>query len=178
MGNLNFSNIKTGDCLLTSGSSWLASAIKKFTKCKYNHAGMFIWIQEDLYIAEMDRRVKTSGAGLILTPFEDYATSKKKLLVKSPIFTFDEKILRHVVTDNIGRFKYSYFNLIIAQPILQLTGKWIGFNKENHMVCSAFVSWVYNKVRPDMKAFENWPEKDPEDLFKDCVNFVEVMKIN
>lgn len=175
--NVNFDDIGTGDLMLDSGVGWLAKEIQDFTKCKYNHAAIFIRIDGILYVAEMNRRIKTLGAGLVETDFDEYFQGKDTVLICKRKFTIDKDKAVNFITENVGRIKYSYFNLIVAQPILQITerifgkGLWIGTNQANHMVCSAFASWFYMNMRPDMECWKDWAQKDPQDLYADNVNF-------
>lgn len=166
--------IKSGDSLLVGSNSWLAKAIQFFTKSKYNHAGIFWWSYDVLMVVEED----TTGygsAGLIVTPFTDYMKSNKKLLIRRPLFPVDGSNYGKFMQNYFGKLRYSYFDLIIAQPIFQITkrifkkGVWVGRKslKDGKTVCSGWVYFVYNYFT---NKFEDWYRKAPSDLVVD-INF-------
>ena len=164
--------IKTGDCLLVRGNSWLSKTIRWFTKSDYNHAGIFWWSYDVLMVIEED----TTGygsAGLIVTPFTDYLESKKGLLVRRPIFEVDGSEYGRFMQNYFGKLRYSFWDLIVAQPIYQLSGKkiWVGGKslKDGKTVCSGWVYFVYNNFT---NKFTDWFKKSPADLAID-INFID-----
>ena len=71
----------------------------------------------------------------------------------------------HALQDNIDyiikRSKplpYDYTNLLLWQPLYQLTGKWIGRGTPNELICSEFVARVLELEDPDRIS--------PKDLYK------------
>lgn len=154
--------IKTGDSLLVSGHSWLAKTIQDIQKAKWNHAGMFYWCYDELMVAEADR------PGVVLTPFSEYINGKSHLLILKPKFVCDGSEYGKFILPMLGKKRYGFLNLLVAQPIKFLTrGRiWVGSNNENpkRFICGQYVEYVYNHFNPDM--FPNWVRDAPLDLFK------------
>ena len=159
----NPEQISTGDYLLVGGTSFLAKAIRYFEKCKWNHAGMFYYIYGQLYVVEMDK------PGLVLTAFSEYIKGKSNLLIGKPKFAVDGVEYGKYILPKLGKTRYGFFNLLIAQPIKFLTGKrvWLGSNDDNpkRMICGEFVEMVYHYFNPDL--FVNWKTDAPSDIFTD-----------
>lgn len=147
----------TGDILLTSSNSLLSKIIRKFTKSEYSHIGMVYNIYEKTFIVE------EIGNGLCLTPIEDYLKSDKKLLFRRPKFNVDGSEYGKFILPFLGKLEYSFFDLIISQPIHLLTGKWIGSKRTNEkrMICSQFVCFVFNNFTDK---FQNYYEIAPSEL--------------
>lgn len=168
--NIDVSLLRTGDILLTGGNSWLSKKIKQFTNSKYNHIGMICFINNDVFVIEEDR---TGGgllklqAGLIATPIENYIKSNYDLLIRRPYFDIDEDKYREFMISKLGKFKYSYWDLIVAQPIHQLFNVWIGGTsmKDNKTVCSGFVGYLFHTFNKNL--FRNWYQLAPADFVKD-----------
>jgi hypothetical protein len=160
---LDIQQIQTGDTLLVSGKSWLAHEIQNFEKCSWNHAGMFFWLENELFIIEMD------APGLVMTHFSDYIKGKSNLLICKPDFTIDESAYRSYVFPMLGKTRYGFFNLLIAQPIKFLTNKriWLGSldDSPKRLICGEFVEMTYNHFNPDL--FISWKRDAPSDIFND-----------
>ena len=103
--------------------------------------------------------------------------SKKPVLIKRPTFEINGSELGKFMLSKVGRINYSKWNLIVAQPLYQLFGFWIGTSKKNaeRMVCSAWCGYVYNNFYPEK--FKHWSRLDPEDLFNDNVDFKSIYLI-
>lgn len=153
--------IKTGDTLLVSGKSWLARTIQKFQKCVFNHAGMFFWLENELFVIEMDKE------GLVMTDFSDYVKGKAALLICKPDFYIDKPAYRSYVFPMLGKTRYGFFNLFLAQSIKFITNKriWLGSLDENpkRLICGEFVEKVYHYFNPDL--FPDWQRDAPSDIF-------------
>lgn len=163
-------HIKTGDCLLVSSYSWLAKQIQKFQDCKWNHAGMFIWIGDVLYICESYVR------GICLTPFSDYENSKKQLMVLRPTFKYDTEILENLMLSKCGHVPYDFVNLIIHQSIKYITGKriWIGKREQKadkRFICGEWCAYCYH-MTTEKNLFPEWNKIAPEELYNDEEHFV------
>ena len=163
--------IKTGDCLLVSGNSWLSKAIKFFTKSKYNHSGIFWWSYGELMVIEEDM-TGYGSVGLIVTRFEDYLNSSKGLLVRRPKFDVDGENYGRFMQQYLGKLRYSFWDLIVAQPLYQVSKKifkngiWIGGKslKDGRTICSGWTYYVYDSFT---KKFRDWFKKSPADLAVD-----------
>ena len=158
-----YQEIKTGDILLVSSQSWIARQIKRFQRCEWNHAGVFWWAYDKLFIIEADKY------GICCTPFEDYTSNPtKKLLHLAPTRYIDGSRMGEMMLPYIGHTPYNYTNLLIAQPIKMITGKWIGRTDERvakkRMVCSEWCAYVYNKYFGE-GVFNDWYKIAPKDLF-------------
>lgn len=163
INNIDTTLIKTGDALIVSGNSWLSRSIQWFTKSRYNHSGIFYWCYGNLFIIEEDTYRR--GLGLIMTPFSQYLSSNNGLLIRRPKFPIDGSECGAFMLPYLGKAKYSLWDLIVAQPIYQLSNKkwWIGGTtmKDNRTVCSGWCYFVYNNFS---KIFPDWFKKSPADL--------------
>lgn len=141
--------IKTGDALLVHGNSWLSKSIQFFTGSRWNHAGIFWWSYGVLMVVEED----TTGygsAGLIVTQFDEYLKSNKGLLIRRPKFEVDGSEYGKFMQNYFGKLRYSFWDLIVAQPTFQITKKifkkgiWIGRKslKNGRTVCSGWDIFV------------------------------------
>lgn len=159
ISDVNF--IKTGDTLLVGGHSFLAKAIQDFEKCKWNHAGMFYWCYDELMVAEAEK------PGVVLTPFSEYIKGKSHLLICKPDFAVDGIEYGKFILPKLGKTRYGFFNLLIAQPIKFLTNGriWIGSDNQNpkRFICGQFVEYIYNHFNPDL--FPNWLRDAPSDIY-------------
>jgi hypothetical protein len=158
----DINEIKTGDTLLVSSNSWLGKIIQKFEKNLYNHAGMFVWRGTILFVAEMVKE------GLVLTNFNEYIKGKSKLLILKPIFPVNEKKYEEHIEPQLGREKYGFFNLCVAQPIKYLTNHriWLGDVDDDNpkrLICGEFVEKEYNFHNPAY--FTNWKRDAPSDIY-------------
>jgi hypothetical protein len=167
--------IKTGDLMLCSGQAFLSKAIRWFTNSKVNHSGMFYWNYDQLMIIEEDKYSR--GVGLIMTSYEKYLQSGKKIFIRRPKFKVDGSEYGKFMLPFMGKVKYSFFDLIIAHPFYVITRKlgrpvWIGGTtlKDDRTVCSGWCAYVYNEFT---KLFPNWYKMTPNDLFIDK-NFVDL----
>lgn len=154
--------IKTGDTLLVSSRSLLGKIIQQFEKNLWNHAGMFVWRGTILYVAEMVKQ------GLVLTPFSEYIQGKSNLMICQPVFPVNEKEYWEHIEPQLGREKYGFFNLIIAQPVKYLTNHrlWLGDVDDNNpkrLICGEFVEKEYNFHNPAY--FMNWKRDAPSDIY-------------
>ena len=159
--------IKTGDTLLVSSKSLLAKLIQKFQKIqnkeagKWNHAAMFWWGYDELFVIEADKR------GICITPFKDYSESNRELLLLVPKFEVDGVKYGSFMLPYCGHTRYDKFNLLIAQSVKILTfGKvWLGERKQkdNKFICGEWVAFVYNHFNNDM--FTKSQKIAPIDLY-------------
>ena len=139
----------TGDCLLVShikdqnfSDNILPDLIQYFEKCIWNHAGMFIWINGVLYVAEMIEQ------GFCLTNFIDYKQKTDvRLLGLRPKFNFDVKTMEGDIFESLGRERYAFFELL-SQAIYLKTGKWIDLRGKNRFICYQKVAYLYEKSNP------------------------------
>lgn len=163
-------NILTGDLYLEAGIGWLSKQIRRFTKSKVNHSGIAWYCYGKLFIIEENKY--KGGIGLIATPIED--KKDKKYYFRRPNFAVDGSEYGKFMLTKLGKFKYSKFDLIIAQPIYLLSGKrlWIGGKtmKDNKTVCSGFCGFVYDNFTG---LYPNWYKMSPAD-FVDDPNFTDL----
>lgn len=161
------SDIKTGDVLMVSSSSWLSRQIQKITKSKWNHAGIFVWIWGELFIIEAERR------GIQITKWTDKKydggnSTKRKLMRMSPKKRLNQKEVATFMLPMCGTKPYDFMSLLLYQVIYNLTGKWIGRTREKakgRFYCSEFTAYVYNHF---LGYFDNeWWKTSPKMLVRD-----------
>lgn len=163
--------LKTGDIILVSGNSWLAKEIQEFTKSNVSHVGIVYRCYDEVFICEQDF-TKTDPlkiqANLLLTNIEEYFKSSKKFYFRRPVFEVEGVIIGKQILSDLGRSRYSYFDLLVAQPIYQITGKWIGDKnaKNKRMVCSSYVSYIFNKL---YSSYSDWYKRTPGDFVNDIL---------
>ena len=155
------SKINTGDGLLVSGTTFLSKTIQSFEKLKWSHAGLFLWDNDVLFVAEMVAK------GLVLTDFKEYLKSNKDLLICKPDFIVTNEQVNDFVLPKLGHTRYGFFNLFIAQPIKFLTNYriWLGSNDDtpNTFICGEFFECFFNNLNSDL--FPNWKRDSPLDIF-------------
>lgn len=167
--------IKTGDLLLVSGTAFLSKAIKWFTGSKVNHSGMAWWAYEELFIIEEDK--SGNKVGLITTKYDDYLKTKKTLYWRRPKFPVDGSEYGKFMLPFLGRTRYSFWDLLVAQPFFIISKKlgrplWIGGTslKDGRTVCSGWCGFVYDHFTG---LFPTWYKLSPADLLNDS-NFVDL----
>jgi hypothetical protein len=165
--------IKTGDCLLVSGTSFLAHAIQTFEGIKWNHAAVFVWIDGDLYVVEAAMK------GIMLTLFSEYTKDKTLgLLIMKPQFPMpDEITLSKFMLPYVSHTDYGFLNLLFYQAIRFLTKKklWLGGKKDpmtHNFICGEWAAFVYNHYNPTL--FDDWNRLAPSDLFE-CGLFTQLL---
>jgi hypothetical protein len=129
--------------ILFSGTSWVARQIKKVTKSTVNHAGLAFWEDGELYVVEALEK------GIEKRTWEESIKGKGILIgVYKGDYKFE--LLNHEIRNLAKRANnYDYYSLLIAQPIYQWFGLWIGRSEkkaEANLYCSEAVAYVYNRV--------------------------------
>lgn len=171
---MNNNLIKTGDILCVGHSNtFVSKAISRLTKSEYSHCCIFWWNYNELFVIESDGDKMFDRPGVVLTPFSEYLKSKRKLLILKPNFYVDGSDWGKFMLTKVGRIRYNYWNLIVAQPIYIISNKklWVGTksNNDQRMVCSSFAGYVINNFNPDI--YKNWYEIQPKDIANDEINF-------
>jgi hypothetical protein len=160
------SEIKTGDNLLVSSSSFLAKAIQFFQRNRWNHSAMCWWAYDELFVIEADSN------GIAITKMQDYLNSNKSLMILKPKFNIDGSELGKFMLPKCGKIKYDKFNLLVDQPVRFVTGGvWIGKKGNNatkRFICGEWVAYCYNYFNKEI--FKNWYEIAPVDIYND-LNF-------
>lgn len=163
------SNIRTGDVLLFRGKGAVSGFIRRATRSKYSHAGIALWVQERLMVAESKEL-----HGVRLVPLSSALGLKQQVDVYRVMPSFD--VDYGLVYDSaLGRLGQPYGWLTILKHAVawvtvvlpqRLLGKipWVGgFLEKLHtyseddledpgkaLVCSAFVAWCYRKGGLDL----------------------------
>ena len=176
MSETIFNPLQINDCdvLLVGGHSFLSKAIKWFEKYSYSHAALFhriieattingIIYQPGLYVSEMIAK------GLVLTNFQDYIDGSSDLLILKPKFTIDTTAIWNHILPQLGKEKYGFFNLLIAQPIKYLSNYriWLGDVDDNNpprLICGEHVEREFNCYNNLL--FPNWKRDAPSDIGK------------
>ena len=166
-------NLKTGDVILTHGTSWLAQAIRFFTRSYFNHAILVVEIWGEKCLLEAQKE------GLVLNTISESLTNKKFKVLRlkscsSGLPPEKEKELAMFVMPMLGKHRYDFASLVIAQPIKQIFNVWIGRRNSKaskKLYCSEFVALVYNRM---FKFFPFWYETTPKDLNNSTTYFTEI----
>lgn len=152
--------IKTGYTLLVSSQNRLAKIIKRFQKCKWNHAGMFIEISGQLFICESKKR------GICLTNWNTYLKEDKEYLILKPKFEYNKDKLLTFCIPYCGNVPYDFFNLLFHQPIKFWFNKWIGRKSskaDKRFICGEWVLYIYWMISGN---FMSWHKSAPVDIFE------------
>ncbi len=179
---MDISKIKSGDHLGVSSGSWLAEQIQDFQRCKWNHSGVFVWIEGVLYVSEALEH------GVTLTSFDTYLKGDSQLLVQTlgtanQIIDIDS--FKHYILDHgVGDIPYDKFNLVFHQAVKYITKYsfrflrsigfdikkkyiWIGKKSgkaKKKMVCGEWSAYLYNRFIPTWH--KTWWDDAPEDVVK------------
>ena len=169
----NINDIKDGDILLESGTSFLADEIQQFEDCKWNHAGWFKWLDGTLFIVEAIK------SGVALTNFQDYINQIKagelSIMVCSPKQPWTDEEMNKATNWALplcGRARYGYINLFLFQPVKyawkKLFGKeeWIGYTYADQVrrwICGQLVMRIYNIGKGYFE--KTWISGAPVDIY-------------
>jgi hypothetical protein len=147
---MNTTQIQTGDIMLVQTNTILARTIQFFQKLRYreggeyNHAGVFEWINNVLYVVEA---IKT---GIQRTDFvKEYSKDKyKSIICLKPKFDISKSDFSTFMQPYIGTTKYDKWDLAWYQLVRMVTGSWIGSSiiHEKHFICGQWVAYCYNKL--------------------------------
>mgnify|MGYP005841109325 CR=1 FL=1 len=163
--------IKDGDILLCSNNTFISKAIRFFQKNKYSHAGLFIYINDRLFVAEATKR------GITLTNYYEYLNKKNnniKIIKYKDIDKLNYELYFDLIMNNLSK-PYDYISLLFYEPIRFIFKKWIGKkNKgDEKFMCGEFVAYIYYKL---FNLFDNWYEIAPVDIEKND-NFQDVIEV-
>lgn len=166
--SLEKSTLKTGDILLLKSQTFLGRLIRWFENSNYNHAGILIKIDEQIYISEADRY------GIALTKFEDYEEKYGEIYILErniKINKKQEKQLKEFILDRTGHYPYDFVSLIFRFPIRyiieKLTGRKIWLQSKNFdkkFTCGEWVAYVIYSIFKDKWA-ENFWQISPADIY-------------
>jgi hypothetical protein len=131
--------LKAGDILSCTGKSLLSKAIKKISKSKYSHTALVVEIWGQLFIIDSQSRGTTIKTIKDWTKKYNYSYD-----ISRPIeFTLE---MKNRAIEKCGDTPYDFIGLIIFQPIMILTGKWLGKRgkkADKKLYCSEFISYVF-----------------------------------
>jgi len=157
-------SILTGDLLLVEGKGLASVLIRVFTGQQVSHVGMFVWIENGLFVAEM------RGKGFSLEPASQRVIEE---LRKAHLYhgVADDRVHRDrkVVVDMIMRARaekpdYSYFTLVKVWLSQIFKRKMPGA-----LVCSTFVQHIWS-----MCGVPFAQTADPGDFMHACQSVVPV----
>ena len=160
-------DIRTGDILLVSGEWWLARMIQWVTGSEWSHAGIFVWVEGELFVSEAERR----GLQLTLWDGGKYrggeATDRDYVVMRPMDYILDPKKVAKFIMPHMGARGYDYASLAFHQVIFNVTGKWLG-KKEvraaRRFYCSEWVAYVYHHFTG---FWPDWWQVSPEKLAVD-----------
>jgi hypothetical protein len=162
---MNPRKIRTGDILMVSGNWFLARAIQFVTKSKWNHAGIFVWLEGELFVVEAEKE----GLQLARWDGEKYQSGQatdRELVIMSPRRGLLHYSTAQFMMPYVGSRGYDFGSLLWYQVIYNLTGKWKG--KKDMMAakrfyCSEWVAYVYNHF---LGLYPDWWQISPRELFE------------
>lgn len=167
--------IKTGDILVVHGSWTLAKIIQRVTNSHWNHVGIFIWIEGELFVVEAEKH------GIQLTKWDGKKynsgnASDRTVVIMSPKKKKNPKEITNFMLPFVGVRGYDFYSLI-WHLILAKTNKWLGkkeYKATNRFTCSEFASYVYHNV---YGFFNEWWKMSPGNVYelhKDEFNYYEL----
>jgi hypothetical protein len=150
--------LKTGHILGVHGNGGLSKAIEYETSSYWSHIAIIIRFKSHLFVIESDFRRKGKGflnflfgAGIVMTPFDDYFKNKSYdyVIVEDPfILQFEDDIIDFAFP-MCGHFGYDYFGLI-RQLYHYTLKRWLNKNEwlpdahpERRFTCSKFQQYVF-----------------------------------
>lgn len=126
--------------LFLRSSSIIGWLIRLITRAPFNHVA----------IIHKGRMYESDRNGVVEINIMSY------LRHNIEIRNIPTNISEHGLQDNIDSLvkvskplRYDYTNLLLWQPIYQLTGRWIGRGTANELICSEFVARVLEMDDPD-----------------------------
>jgi hypothetical protein len=137
-------NLKSGDIILfrndfilSDPMTWIAAAIRFFTKVKYNHAAVVVSCWGKLMLNEANEK------GVICRPAE-----KRLERVKTSILIIRRK--GYLKERDFGRLSmgalgtpYDFNSLFLSQLFYRVTGIWLGKSDASQMVCTEYAAWCH-----------------------------------
>ena len=152
--------MKTGDILACRGNKLLAKLIMKFTDSKWSHVAIVVNIDDDIYVAEMQK----NGCNLI--SLENWTLEYNYYY---EVYSPTEKVSLKKILSKTGITRYDKVSLLIRQPFKIIKEKLFKKSirlkqlekEQTKMTCSEFVAWLYN--------FENSQDYTPDDVIKECI---------
>jgi len=174
METIPITDIKTGDIILTSGTTLLSEGIQEFQEMnnpylgRFSHALIARWEGDILYATEAQKRGICNNDFVKRYMNDEYKTIMV-LRFNQPIE--DERLIQ-LMMPFIGNTRYDKLALI-WQAIKMLTkGKlWLGEKKQNSrkFICSEWCAFVYNLYFEEHgeRIFANESEMAPVDLALD-----------
>ena len=154
------SELRTGDILLYKSNHFLARAIRFFTNGKVNHAGIFVEIWGEMFVAESEKE------GFIPNKLADSIKGREIWVMRhgKPI---DAKKFAIRITSMLGKHRYDFASLLFFQVWYSITGKWIG-KKDEHaskrLYCSEAIAYIYNKETGEMP---EWWKYNPKMIWNE-----------
>ena len=140
--NVEKEHLKNGDSLICFSDGLIGKGIHLATGAYVNHAAKVIKVSGLLMVVESQKN------GTNPKTFENWLRE----------YGYDYRVHRYTKADKVwgkyireralsksGITGYAFAELLIYQPIFQLTGKWYGKTgvaAEKRMYCSKFVGWV------------------------------------
>jgi hypothetical protein len=156
--------IKNGDIVLYRGKGFISGLIKKITKSPYSHAGIVTWWNERLMVMEaVGRGVVTTPLSLNLKKYPDqleWFTSTKPIS--------EEKRLRMIrfAQEELGK-EYAFLDLIrfgIKILFTRNIDKKDELRRSQKLICSHYVSQIYNSIGMDLKKNQSDRFMSPQDI--------------
>lgn len=155
---------KAWDILLVKWVSRLSKAIRRFTKWRYNHAGVFVEVWWKMCIVEAERnwvRMKYSWEEYKERSWREFAILESKKVTDRDVWL--------LTLPFVWAQKYDFLSLLIYQPIYQLTGRWFWRKNdwENRFYCSEFAAYIWNEL---FWILDEWYKISPQDLYRYALN--------
>lgn len=128
-------DLQNGDVILFRGSSLIARAVRWFTRFHYNHSGVFI-----------DGKVYESlQGGIVGSDINQAFANQESYAVLRAIDEQKKEIAIDKIRFFLRQFNgYDYVNLLLLQPIYQLTGLWVGWQSQRRYTCTELIARAYD----------------------------------
>ena len=133
--------IQSGDLLAWSGETFIGRVIKVWTRGKYSHVGIAVWLGSRLYVVELR---EFRGAQIV-----PLSNTKNFEWVKADVNWSDG--LEDYALSKIGLLEYGYMNVVRAAFGLNSRG--------NRMQCAQFAEALYIKAGVLKKNTTDTPSK-------------------
>lgn len=165
----NYKDLKTGDVLHRyvpflwyKPKTYIALAIRKFTKCWASHTAMILEVWGQIMVVESD-----NGKVQIMS-FETWVKNCEITVSRYPFLNdlFIKSLSLNALSKQGSTF-YDYESTLVDHFIYKETGVWIGKKDllaERKMNCSEYIAWCFNKT---LDFYPNWFKILPVELYND-----------
>lgn len=143
------SQIRTGDLFFSAADDFISGAIRLFTRSRISHVGIFVWLEQRLFIAEA-----VEGKGVVLSLASSRLARCTRAYWGRPAAKLrEEKILREMIFQTLGE-RYDYAGAVLSLILPK---------RDNEFFCS---EWAAAMLGLEFPASERGVT--PDDLARVC----------